>query len=97
MSWIDKIKIPQQGSAGRILTPLLAQILVGANEDQVLIWQQAYDNWNLKGKNSTGDWGNKEKIDNLNWSSKGKTSAGNWENKGKDNAGGWTNKTKITS
>lgn len=62
MSWNLKTKIPQQGVAGRILTPLLQRILVGENEDKVLIWKPSFNNWSLKGKNPEGNWSLKAKI-----------------------------------
>lgn len=45
-----KTKIPQQGEDLEILTPDYQQILVGASEDQVLIYFSAFINWVLKVK-----------------------------------------------
>lgn len=50
MAWVNKTKVPQNGNDEDILTPDLKQVLVGANEDQVLIYQVAFTNWSLKAK-----------------------------------------------
>lgn len=49
-SWSDKTKTPTWGRTLKILTPNLNEILVGASEDKILIYQEAYDNWNYKTK-----------------------------------------------
>ena len=43
-------KIPQQGGELEILTPDYQQVLVGVAEDQVLIYDAGFNNWDLKDK-----------------------------------------------
>lgn len=62
MSWIHKVKVPQQEEGGEILTPDLHQILVGADEDQVLLYQDEFNNWTEKARNPEGDWSFKPKV-----------------------------------
>lgn len=62
MSYRLKTKIPQKGSDERILTPDLFEILVGENEDQILLYQRDFSFWNLKGKNEMGNYTLKNKI-----------------------------------
>jgi len=50
MSWETKIKIEQQGDDEEIHTPDGSQILVGVDEDQVLLYQEGFNNWELKAK-----------------------------------------------
>lgn len=45
-----KTRIPQEGDILFIVTPLGDHILVGEDEDEDLIYQEAYNNWNLKTK-----------------------------------------------
>lgn len=56
MTWINKEKIPQSGGNEEIVTPDGFQILVGANEDLILWWQVAFNNWVQKTKNAAGAW-----------------------------------------
>ena len=75
VSWINKSKTDESGdytnknktsavlSRGRILTPDGNQILVGASENEILIWQAYLENWSNKSKtDESGDWANKTKI-----------------------------------
>ena len=62
MSWSTKTKTEQQGNDEDILTPDGFQILVGSSEDQVLVYQTGFNNWDLKSKNVAGSWGLKAKI-----------------------------------
>ncbi len=71
MAWEVKTKIPQQGDDEEILTPDGQQILVGASEDQVLLYQIAFSNWGLKSKQAGGNWNLKGKQTG-NWSLKTK-------------------------
>lgn len=50
MAWSEKEKVPQQGDDEPILTPDGEQILVGSSEDQVLLYQEEFNNWSLKTK-----------------------------------------------
>ena len=50
MTWTLPAKIPQQGDDEEILTPDLEQILVGSPEDQVLLYQEEFNNWTLPAK-----------------------------------------------
>jgi hypothetical protein len=50
MSWNTKTKIVQQSEDVEIRTPDGQQILVGAAEDQVLLSQEAFNNWTNKTK-----------------------------------------------
>lgn len=50
MSWSNKKKTNQDGSDEYIYTPDFERILVGENEDQPLLWQEAFNNWTLKTK-----------------------------------------------
>lgn len=50
MSWKKKAKIASQGNEEDIFTPDGIQILVGSSEDQVLIYQEAFNDWTLKAK-----------------------------------------------
>lgn len=97
MSWIPKAKIPQQEEEGDIVTPDVFQILVGAGQDLVLIFREAFSNWTTKGKNASGDWGLRTKNDIPEWNLKGKNDPGIWDTKTKNNAGSWSKKTKIPS
>ena len=48
---------------GRLLTPDGNQILVGASENEILIWQEYLENWGHKSKtDESGDWTNKTKV-----------------------------------
>lgn len=62
MSWSTKTKIAQGGNDEEIQTPDGQQILVGSSEDEVLLYQEAYTNWDLKSKQVAGNWGLKAKI-----------------------------------
>ena len=50
MSWTLKTKIEQQEDDLEIVTPDNHQILVGASEDQILLYQDGYSNWSLKAR-----------------------------------------------
>ncbi len=50
MSWTNKTKISLAGDDEELLTPDGQQILVGSSEDQVLLYQEAFDGWDLKTK-----------------------------------------------
>ncbi len=45
-----KTKVAQQGDSLEIQTPDGHQILVGESEDQVLVYQDGFNNWSLKTK-----------------------------------------------
>jgi hypothetical protein len=73
MSWTVKTKVQQFGGDEEIRTPDGLQILVGALEDQVLLYQRIFNNWGLKtlieqaawalkGKTAQPSWGLKTKI-----------------------------------
>lgn len=49
-TWNGKTKIITEIDRGRILTPDNNQILVGATQSDILIWQEATDTWNRKVK-----------------------------------------------
>jgi len=49
-NWGLSEKVPQQGDTLFILTPDSNYILVGSSEDLFLIYQEEYNNWNLKTK-----------------------------------------------
>ena len=61
MSWTVITKIEQSEEEREIQTPDLFQILVGANEDEVLIYQDAFNNWGLPSK-AEEDWSLPSKI-----------------------------------
>lgn len=63
MSWTIKNKVFQDGSDEPILTPDGQTILVGALEDQILLYQLTFNNWALKTRNAIGSWLNKTKIE----------------------------------
>jgi hypothetical protein len=48
MSWSNKDKSPDRIDRGRLLTPDGNQILVGPNEDEILIYQEETDLWTRK-------------------------------------------------
>lgn len=50
MAWQLKTKIETQGDEEDIFTPDGVQILVGSSQDQVLIYQEAFNDWTLKTK-----------------------------------------------
>jgi hypothetical protein len=52
MSWSNETKIPSRTDRGRILTPDGDQILVGQDEDLVLIYQEDRDLWDRLQKNT---------------------------------------------
>lgn len=60
MSWELTPKIPSRVPDGEILTPDQQQILVGENEDKVLIYEQGFDRWTLRQKGSDS-WNLKSK------------------------------------
>ena len=62
MTWSKKSKVQQSGGDEEIRTPDGQQILVGAAEDQVLLYQIAFNNWLLKSKTAQAGWGLKVKI-----------------------------------
>ncbi len=43
-------KIEQQGDDEKIVTPDGEDILVGENEDEVLLYQEEFNNWGIKTK-----------------------------------------------
>jgi hypothetical protein len=63
MPWTIKSKIPQSGEDEPILTPDGYNILVGEAEDQILLYQNAFENWSNKVKNAIGSWNLKTKIE----------------------------------
>lgn len=50
--WTNKTKTLSKDERGRLLTPDSSQILVGASEDEVLIYQQEESFWTNKTKDS---------------------------------------------
>ena len=71
-NWQNKSKIEQSGDNQEIQTPDGQQILVGALEDQVLVYYAPFNNWNLKTKANQPDWQNKSKIEQSGWNLKTK-------------------------
>lgn len=63
MSWLIKTKVQQSGNDEKILTPDGIEILVGALEDQVLLYQRLFSNWGVKSKQRRPGWNLKTKID----------------------------------
>ena len=63
MSWQKKVRINQDGNDEEILTPDSLQILVGAAEDQVLLYQVGFNNWGLKTKTEQPGWSLKTKVE----------------------------------
>ena len=63
MPWSPKTKILNGGNDEEIQTPAGEQILVGSPEDEVLLYQRAYTDWDLKTKISAGAWSLKTKIE----------------------------------
>lgn len=63
MSWLTKTKVQQSGNDEKILTPDGIEILVGALEDQVLLYQRLFSNWGVKSKTAQPGWNLKTKID----------------------------------
>jgi hypothetical protein len=61
MAWSNKTKVSSTIERGRILTPDGNQILLGADEDLVLIYQSQDDYWSNKSK-TTSSWSNKSKT-----------------------------------
>lgn len=45
-----KAKVPQSREDLPILTPDFQEILVGSAEDEVLVYEAGFNNWNLKVK-----------------------------------------------
>jgi hypothetical protein len=58
-----RTKIEQSGEDEEIHTPDGHQILVGADEDKVLLYQEAFINWDLKSKEEAGSFTLKTKIE----------------------------------
>ena len=54
-------KIEQESPVGEIQTPDGQQILVGENEDKVLVYDEGYNNWSKPVK-QTGSWEKPTKI-----------------------------------
>ncbi len=61
MAWNIKSKIAQQERDEEIQTPDGQQILVGENEDEVLVYDEGFNNWGQEGKQE-GEWAGKAKI-----------------------------------
>ena len=72
MSWLKKARINQDGEDEEILTPDGHQILVGAAEDQVLLYQVGFNNWGLKTRTNQVGWGLKTKTEQPGWGLKTK-------------------------
>jgi hypothetical protein len=51
-SWTDKQKTLQSGGDEEIRTPDGYQILLGASENLILLWQVAFNNWSQKVRNA---------------------------------------------
>lgn len=60
MSWTNKSKTRQQEDDGKILTPDGYDIVVGENEDEVLIYSEGFNNWG-QGSKTPGSWSLKQK------------------------------------
>lgn len=64
MTWSLKTKTEQQVNVAYILTPDGNYILLGSSEDETLIYQEAFNNWNLKSiTDNTENWNLKPKIE----------------------------------
>ena len=63
MPWLIKTKVEQSGDDEKILTPDGIEILVGAVEDQVLLYQRLFTNWDLKTRSEQIAWNLKTKIE----------------------------------
>jgi hypothetical protein len=63
MSWQIKAKVPQSGDDEEIRTPDGQQIMVGAAEDQILLYQIAFNNWSIKTKTAQPGWALKIKVE----------------------------------
>lgn len=57
-----KVKIPTGGERSRLLTPNFLQILVGASENEVLIFQTKYTLWSGSTTKQASSWTNKTKV-----------------------------------
>lgn len=62
MSWSTKTKVNQSDSESRLLTPDGQEILVGADEDEILLLWEAYSYWNLKSRVPQPSWSLKTKV-----------------------------------
>ena len=72
MSWQKKTRINQDGGDEEILTPDGHQIMVGASQDQVLLYQLAFNNWGLKTRTEQVAWALKTKTLQPSWNLKTK-------------------------
>lgn len=72
MAWLIKTKVQQSGNDEKILTPDGLDILVGALEDQVLLYQRLFSNWGIKDKTEQLFWNLKNKTEQLGWGLKTK-------------------------
>lgn len=72
MAWRTKNRVQQDGGDEEIRTPDNQQILVGAVEDQVLLYQVAFENWGLKTRTNQSGWGLKTKVEQAGWVNKTK-------------------------
>jgi len=72
MSWTIKTKIQQEGDDEEIRTPDGQQIMVGSAEDQVLLYQIAFNNWGLKSLTEQPGWSAKTKTAQPSWALKTK-------------------------
>ena len=72
MSWQIKAKVPQSGDDEEIRTPDGQQIMVGAAEDQILLYQIAFNNWLKKALTEQPDWALKTKTAQPAWALKTK-------------------------
>lgn len=50
MPWSLKVKIPQEGTDEKILTPDGQEILLGPTETDVYLCGEEFSNWGLKNK-----------------------------------------------
>lgn len=53
MAWTNKTKVSTNKERGRILTPDGSQVLVGASETEILIYQAEETEWLKKTKNTS--------------------------------------------
>ena len=73
MAWSNKSKVSSTIERGKILTPDGNQILLGVDEELILIYQSQGDYWERTTKQSSV-WSNKSKVSSS-WYNKSKTIA----------------------
>ena len=74
MAWSNKSKVSSTIERGKILTPDGNQILLGVDEELILIYQSQGDYWQEISKTTSTPWVNQSKT-TQSWSNKSKTIA----------------------